>query len=73
MTIHIYSSGACVASFQGDESRLLEIGEIAQDLYPDSTLVLSDEDDLTDEQIEILNEIADYQRELAFLQPHYAA
>lgn len=73
MTIHVYRSGSHVASYQGDESTLTQIGEITEELYPGSTLVLSDEDELTPEQIEILDEIADYQRELAFAQLNYAA
>lgn len=73
MTIHVYHSRTCVASYQGDENQLHQIGEIAQDLYPGSTLVISDEDELSPEQIELLDEIADYQLALALKQLNYAA
>lgn len=73
MTIHVYHQRRHVASYQGDESTLTQIGEITEELYPGSTLVLSDEDELTPDQIEILNQIADYQLELAFSQHNYAA
>lgn len=61
MTIHIWRNRDHLASFCGPESSLQTVGEIAQELYPGSTLVLSDEDELSDDQIAILNEIADYQ------------
>lgn len=72
MTIHVYHSGSHLASYQGDESTLSQIGEIVNELYPNSTLVLSDEEDLTQDQIDLLNDIADYQLQLAYHQPFAA-
>lgn len=69
MTLHVYHQKQHVASYQGDEYRLQSLGEVIEDLYPNSLIVLSDEDDLTDEQVQLLNEIADYQLELMYHQP----
>lgn len=68
MTIHVYQQKQHVASYQGDEYTLQSLGEVIEDLYPGSLIVLSDEGDLTEEQIQLLDEIADYQLELMYHQ-----
>lgn len=54
------------ACFQGSARRLQQLGEIIADLYPSDILVSSDEDetDLDDDQLALLEDIADYQRAL---------
>jgi hypothetical protein len=63
----------------GPAARLQAVGEIIQELYPETVLVSSDEDqpdgdtDLDDGQLELLEAIADHQRELlSRWQPRWA-
>lgn len=57
---------------RGPEERLEAIGQILQRQFPGEVLVTSDEDDsdeLSPEQLEVLQDIADYYAALACWQP----
>jgi hypothetical protein len=56
-------------AYQGSPRVLEPIGEIIRELYPADLLVSSDEDDLDDSQLEVLEEIADHQLALRYAQP----
>lgn len=69
MTVHLYDQRQHLASYQGDTRTINSIAEIAKDIYPHSTVVISDED-LTQDQLDLLQDIHDYQLALSYNQPH---
>lgn len=69
MTVHLYNQRQHLASYQGDQQAITQIAEIAKDIYPQTKIVFSDED-LTQDQLDILQDIHDYQLTLSYNQPH---
>lgn len=71
---HYARSKAIRLTVRGTESQLEPIAQVLQRLFPGEVTVTSDEDeaqagDYTPDQLEILQDITDYNRELALRQP----